>query len=60
MSSVTAKKHTECFNAGVSDGKGHPFDGSRFDRCGKNYHDRFLKDCKDASDNEESMSICRG
>ena len=33
--SVYAKKHTECFNSGVSDGKDHPFDSSRFDRCGR-------------------------
>jgi hypothetical protein len=31
-SNVSAKKHTKCFNAGVSDGKDHPFDASRFDR----------------------------
>lgn len=31
-SDVSAKKHTERFNAGVSDGKDHPFDASRFDR----------------------------
>jgi hypothetical protein len=36
---VTAKKHTECLNAGVSDGKDQSFDASRFDRCRKNYQD---------------------
>ena len=40
--SLQAKKHTECFNAGLNDGKDHPFDVSRFDRCGKNYQDGFL------------------
>jgi hypothetical protein len=25
------EKHTECFNARVSDGKDHPFDASRLD-----------------------------
>ena len=43
---VMAKKHSECFNAGVSDRKDHPFDASRFDRCGKNYQDGFLKGCR--------------
>lgn len=51
---VNAKKHTECFNAGVSDGKDHPFDASRFDRCGKNYQDGFLKGCKDAGNSAET------
>lgn len=45
---VHAKKHTECFNSVVSDGKDHPFDAARFDRCDKNYQDGFLKGCKDA------------
>jgi hypothetical protein len=51
---VNTKKHTECFNAGVTDGKDHPFDASRFDRCGKNYQDGFLKGCKDAGNNEDT------
>ena len=45
------------FNAGVSDNKDHPLDSSRFDRCGKNYQDGFLKDCKDASDNEDNVNL---
>ena len=49
-----AKKHTECFKDGSDDGKDHPFDASRFDRCGKNYQDGFLKGCKDAGNNEET------
>jgi hypothetical protein len=52
--SVYAKKHTECFNAGVSDGRDHPFDASRFDRCGKNYQDGFLKGCKDVGNSAET------
>jgi hypothetical protein len=51
---VNAKKHTECFNAGVSDGKDHPFDASRFDRCGKNYQDGFLKGCRSSGNSEET------
>jgi hypothetical protein len=43
MSNVKAKKHTECFRPGVSDGKEHPLDTSRFDICGKNYQNGFLK-----------------
>jgi hypothetical protein len=43
--SVYAKKHTECFNSGVSDGKDHPFDASRFDRCGQEYESGFMKGC---------------
>ena len=46
---MSAKKHTECFNAGQSYGADHPFDAARFDRCGKNYQDGFLKGCKDAA-----------
>ena len=38
-----AKKHSECFKVGQSDGADHPFDASRFDRCGRNYQDGFLK-----------------
>jgi hypothetical protein len=53
-SNVNAKKHIELFNAGVSDGKDHPFDASRFDRCDKNYQDGFLKDCKVAGNSEET------
>jgi hypothetical protein len=52
--SVQAKKHSECFMAGQSDGADHPFDASRFDRCGKNYQDGFLKGCKDAGNSEET------
>jgi hypothetical protein len=51
---VNAKKHSECFKAGQSDGADHPFDASRFDRCGKNYQDGFLKGCKDAGNNEDT------
>lgn len=56
--SLRAKKHTECFNAGLNDGKDHPFDASRFDRCGKNYQDGFLKDCQSvkADSHEECES----
>jgi hypothetical protein len=54
ISNVIAKKHTECFKAGQSDGPDHPFDASRFDRCGKNYQDGFLKGCKDANNSEET------
>jgi hypothetical protein len=53
-SNVYAKKHPECFNTGVSDGKDHPFDASRFDRCGKNYQDGFLKGCRDAGNSAET------
>ena len=52
--SVYAKKPTECFNAGLSDGKDHPFDAPRFDRCGKNYQDGFLKGCNDAGNSAET------
>lgn len=56
--SLRAKKHTECFNAGLNDGKDHPFDASRFDRCGKNYQDGFLKGCQSvkADSHEECES----
>jgi len=47
-------KLTEHSNTGVSDGKDHLFDASRFDRCGKNYQDGFLKNCKYADNNEET------
>jgi hypothetical protein len=38
---VCTKKHAECFNAGESDGKDHPFDGPRFGRCSQTcvHHD---------------------
>ena len=49
-----AKKHTECFKDGSDDGKDHPFYTSRFDRCGKNYQDGFLKGCKDAGNSAET------
>ena len=49
---IQAKKHSECFKAGQSDGADHPFDASRFDRCRKNYHDGFLKGCKYVGNNE--------
>ncbi len=52
--SVHAKKHTECFNTGVNDGKDHPFDASRFDRCGNNYQDGFLKGCRSSGNSEET------
>ena len=48
------KKHSKCFKAGQNDGADHPFDASRFDRCGKNYQDGFLKGCKDVDNNEET------
>jgi hypothetical protein len=51
---IQAKKHSECFKAGQSDGADHPFDASRFDRCGKNYQDGFLKGCKDAGNSEDT------
>jgi hypothetical protein len=51
---ANAKKRTECFIAGVSDGKDHPFDASRFDRCGKNYQDGFLKGCQSSGNSEET------
>jgi hypothetical protein len=49
-----AKKHSECFKVGQSDGGDHPFDASRVDKCGKNYQDGFLKGCKDAGNNEDT------
>jgi hypothetical protein len=49
---MSAKKHTGRFNVGVNDGKDHLFDASRFDRCGKNYQDGFLKNCKYASNSD--------
>jgi len=51
-SNVTAKKLAEYSNTGVSDGKDHLFDASRFDRCGKNYQDGFPKGCKDADNSD--------
>jgi hypothetical protein len=51
---VQATNHSECFNAGQSDRADHPFDASRFDRCGKNYQDGFLKGCMDAGHSEET------
>ncbi|MGN6633705.1 MAG: hypothetical protein ACTHKP_15935 [Nitrososphaeraceae archaeon] len=53
-SNVTAKKHTEYLNAGVSDGKDHLFDVPRFNRSSKNYQDGFLLGCKDAGNSEET------
>ena len=48
-------KHTECFNSGVSDGKDHPFDASRFDRCGQDYENGFLKGCLSVQGNTKEV-----
>ena len=50
---MTEKKYTECFNAGVSDAKDHPF-ASRLDRYWKNYQDGFLKSYKNAGNREDT------
>jgi hypothetical protein len=54
---VQAKKHTTCFKHGSSDGANGPFDAAKFDVCGKNYEDGFMKGCKNQGNDEDSCSL---
>lgn len=44
-----------CGNAGYDDGQNGPFDGDRYDECGKFYYDAFLEGCMSIEGNTRDV-----